>query len=386
MSNRFSLGLIVLLTSVLLASSAIAQAPFTTTTIVNGNLSPIANGAALLNAVATATPPALIKVEPGTYDLDGAKLVMRDSVDVEGSGRDVTFITSNVPASTPSDATVVAPAHVRAQLRGLTVRNDSAADGTAVRIESDFFLLTSMNVETDVGGSSVGVDVFDCNAVIRDVFVRAGAKMLSAVGFQLIGGAPVLGSSFSFVSADSLQNTGLVIGGDADAQVDQFFALANPELKYAVAIAVQDDATAQLRNVRGTAISASWGSYGLYLLGNAQVDVKESTFTALNDNYTVTLYMTSNTRVESTGSTFIAGPMTTAHSQITTALMYNQSSLDSNQSIFESTSVAFSNYSSGAVRFGASQIIGTMNATAPSSFQCIFSYNGSYSARAANCL
>ncbi|MEM9557210.1 MAG: hypothetical protein AAGC60_23325 [Acidobacteriota bacterium] len=386
MSNRFFRGLIVLVASVVLASSAYAQTPFTTTTIVNGNLSPIANGAALLNAVATATPPALIKVEPGTYDLDGGQLVLRNLVDIEGSGRGVTFITSDVPIASASDATVLAPAHVKAQLRGLTVRNDSAADGTAIRIESDFFLLTSMKVETETGGSSTGVDVFNCNTVIRDVFVRADAKVLSTIGIRIFGGAPVLESSISFVSANSLQNFALMIGGDADAQVDQFVAVANPEAKAALAVSVQDDATVQLRNVRGTAISATLGSYGLHVIGNAHVDVKESTFTALNDSYTVTLYMTGNSRVETTGSTFTAGPMTTAHSAITAAFIVDQSSLDSDQSIFESTSVAVSNFSTGTARFGASQIIGTMQPGAPSSFQCIFSYDGSYSARAANCL
>ena len=58
-----------------------------------------ASGAALLAAVAgipdaSAANPYLVKVEPGLYDLNGASLAMKEYVDIEGSGEQVTVIVS----------------------------------------------------------------------------------------------------------------------------------------------------------------------------------------------------------------------------------------------------------------------------------------------------
>ncbi|MEM6797116.1 MAG: hypothetical protein AAF725_24295, partial [Acidobacteriota bacterium] len=191
---------LALLVAFLAAGAASATTPpFTNTTVVNGNLSPAANGAALLAAVAGATPPALVKVEPGFYDLGNGTLVMRDLVDVEGSGRDVTFIESS--AGLPnSNSAVVVPANATAELRELTVRNTSDASGVGVLIQSSRFLLTEVNVESGVSGQFIGVSVFDSSPRINEVFVRGGSGS-GATGFRFSSSGAVVTDSFAFVSA-----------------------------------------------------------------------------------------------------------------------------------------------------------------------------------------
>lgn len=373
--------LIGALSLLLFSSVAMAQPPFTTTTIVNGNLPPAANGAALLAAVAAAVPPALIKVEPGFYDLSGQQLVMRNLVDVEGSGRDVTFINSDTSA-VPSDATVLAPPNVIAQLRGLTVQHRSGGNGIGVQVESDFFLLTGMNVETKDEGSSVGVLTIKCNTVMNDVFVRA-ISGTRAAGFRLAGGAPILGASFSFVSAQNDSNIALDITEDTVAQVDLFFAVATSGSRN-IAVAINSVASGDLRNVRGTAVGRS--AVGLQLSKLATADVKESTFKSVSDSFSVAFLLQDETSAKATESTFEADPLINDHVNVFAVQLTQRANLDSNQSNYDGTSFAAQNLGVGQGRFGASQLTGTVAGAGFGSFRCIFSYRGNYTARNAICL
>ncbi|MEM9595173.1 MAG: hypothetical protein AAGD06_12955, partial [Acidobacteriota bacterium] len=131
----------------LAATPAFAQTPpFDRTVIVGGSGAPIANGTALLTALAgittaSATDPWKILVEPGIFDLQGSTLTMKDFVDIQGSGRDVTYVRSF------GAQTVSVPATVNAELRDLTVQSFTDASGTAVETRSSEFLLTQVNLE-----------------------------------------------------------------------------------------------------------------------------------------------------------------------------------------------------------------------------------------------
>ena len=366
----------------LFAGAAQAQPPFTTTTIVNGNLTPAANGAALLAAVAAATPPALIKVEPGFYDLSGGQLVMRNLVDVEGSGRDVTFIISDTSASF-TNATVRVPPNVIAQLRGLTVQHRSNGTGTGVSIASDFFLLTGVNIETRDEGESVGVLTTNCNTVMNDVFARVNSAT-RGIGFRLQGGGPILGASFSFVSESNDMNMALQVTDNTVATVDQFFAVAS-QAERNVAVAIESDSVGDLRNVRGTAVGGA-ASVGLMISKQASADVKESTFKSLSDSFSVAFLLEDEARAKATESTFEADPITIDHLGVYAVRLTGSANLDSNQSNYDGTSFAAQNIGTGQARFGASQLIGSVLGVALTSFRCIFSYNGSYTARNAFCV
>jgi len=306
---------------------------------------------------------------------------MRDFVDVEGSGRDVTFILSNTFAAL-TNATVRVPANVTAQLRNLTVQHNSNGSGTGVSIASDFFLLTSVNVETKNGGQSVGVLTTNCNTVMNDVFARV-VSSTRGTGFSLQGGGPILGASFSFVAQPNDQNIALQIARDTVATVDQFFAVATLGERN-VAVAIGGNSVGDLRNVRGTAVGTS--AIGLMISKSASADVKESTFKSLSDSSSIAFLLEDEARAKATESTFDADPIAIDHLNVFAVRLTGVANLDSNQSNYDGTSFAAQNTGSGQARFGASQLIGSVLGTAATSFRCIFSYNGSYTARNAVCV
>ncbi|MEW5850119.1 MAG: hypothetical protein AB2A00_15120 [Myxococcota bacterium] len=146
---------------------------------------PLASGTALLDALAliadaSETNPYVLKVEPGTYELGDASLLMKAYVDIEGSGASATTIIAH-GADTSETATVItAPA---AELRGLTVANSGGR---------------AYSVALLVGGGS---------AALRDVVLTASgdapATTLSA-GVQATGPASV-----------ALRDVSISVGGRA---------------------------------------------------------------------------------------------------------------------------------------------------------------------------
>ena len=84
----------------LLLNSSVASAQIRTVIVspVPGN--PVASGTALQNALAGISAPSetnrwLLKIEPGTYDMQSNSLQMRPWIDIEGSGINVTTIRSS---------------------------------------------------------------------------------------------------------------------------------------------------------------------------------------------------------------------------------------------------------------------------------------------------
>ena len=85
----------------------------------------LASGTALLSALAgiadaSAANPYLLKIEPGVYDLGTSSLLMKQYVDIEGSGEGVTKITAHGPSFATS-GTVVGASDT--ELRFLTVEH-----------------------------------------------------------------------------------------------------------------------------------------------------------------------------------------------------------------------------------------------------------------------
>ncbi|MEM8962771.1 MAG: hypothetical protein AAGD38_14895 [Acidobacteriota bacterium] len=239
----------------LVATAALAQTPPYTKTIIVGDTGiPAVNGANLLAAVATPVAPGpnnrwLVFVEPGTFDLGGATLLMRDYVDVSGSGRNSTVITSGAAT------TVRAPAGIDTELRELTVENRSqnANVSTGVRIETERFLLTLVNVEIANVQNAIGVDI---NA--------AGQPRLSLVFHRIAG----------FKTA-----TGIRIGGRGAVITDAFVFILAPGTEQNIGVEVRDTGGSTLDQVSGF-VSASAGR-------NVGIDVVDSAPSVFNNRWTV---------------------------------------------------------------------------------------------------
>ncbi len=100
---------------------------FTRTYVVGPTGTATENGTALLAALASIPVPvsqaeaALLKIEPGLYDLGTASLEMKPWVDVEGSGRVITKLTSDVCFTDNTVAAVIVAGY--SELRDLAVEN-----------------------------------------------------------------------------------------------------------------------------------------------------------------------------------------------------------------------------------------------------------------------
>ena len=115
------------------------------------------NGTALLAALsgitdASAANPYLLSIEPGTYDLGTATLQMKEHVDIQGSGKLNTTITSGVSDCNSINGTVNGANNV--ELRFLTVSNTGTGQcNTAIFNISASPRLTYVTAEaTGVGG------------------------------------------------------------------------------------------------------------------------------------------------------------------------------------------------------------------------------------------
>lgn len=379
--SRFSTSLrfVVLLVVLLIAgAAAAATSPFTNTTVVNGNLSPTANGTALLTALAAATPPALIKVEPGVFDLGGQQLVMRDLVDIEGSGRDVTFIESSGVLSS-ANSVVTVPPNVTAELRQLSVRNTSDSTGNGVIVQSSRFLMTEVNVESGAAGEFVGVSIFDSSPRINEVLVRATSGS-NATGFRFSGSGAVVTDSLAFVSSPGTVNLGFHIVGLSDVVLDSVVAFVSGGLASNIAVRVREDSKAQLTNVRGTASGGNVSAGLLSLISatdQSELDVKECTFRA-DGEFAASLFLAGGVRARVTESSFDGSNFA--------ALISDGAILDANQSNFIAEDFAVRRVGDGSASFGSSQLSGIVSNLPPGFVRCVFTHDGSYNALSPTCL
>ena len=114
------------------------------------------NGTALLNALSSITDnssqkPYLLKVEPGTFDIQSSILQTKPYVDIEGSGEGHTIITGQGGDSESTAATVLSG--VNSEIRSLKIANYGNAP-YAVGVRSVTFMqLASVTVQV-YGGSA----------------------------------------------------------------------------------------------------------------------------------------------------------------------------------------------------------------------------------------
>lgn len=146
-----------------------------------GGADAVANGTALLAAVAalptaSETNPLLLRLEPGLYDLSAWELRLPQWVDLEGSGRGVTTLTSAMCSSLNSDGALEVVGH--SEVRGLSVRNTCSGGsnyGIGIVAKSNA-RLTSVEV-TSAGNAtySRAIQVLGDSVTLTDVRVAVAA-------------------------------------------------------------------------------------------------------------------------------------------------------------------------------------------------------------------
>jgi hypothetical protein len=193
----------------LVAVAGRAQAPFVRTVIVNSGGSATANGTALINALAgittnSSTNPWLIKIEPGIFDLGGSSLILKDYVDMEGSGPGVTTITSSQPRGAGNVAAINAPAGVHAEVRELTIQNTSS-DAIGFAYTSSNPSLYRINIVIPNGAVSTMGILGNGNPTITKTNIQLSSSNNTSQGIY-VAGNPVIKDV-----TVTIQNTSVVV-------------------------------------------------------------------------------------------------------------------------------------------------------------------------------
>lgn len=224
LAMRFIFFALLLLIVCLPAS---AQVP---TIVVSGAGAPLVNGANLWNALAAVrSPDGLVKLEPGIYDMGTLSLVMRDGVDIEGSGRDNTTIRSTV-----GGVPVVFNPGIRSELREVRVENHSlnSVNQPAIRIASNSARVSRVDVSIDLGYQGVGIIIDVASPRLNDVDVFVQPRINDSVaGIFALGGAPTFENLK--VVMKSGQATGIqraVVLSDSAATIDGLTIVGSTDL------------------------------------------------------------------------------------------------------------------------------------------------------------
>ncbi|MEM8994418.1 MAG: hypothetical protein AAGF23_06450 [Acidobacteriota bacterium] len=358
----------------LVAAPAVAgPPPFTTTELIGGG-TPITNGNDLLLAIGAAVPGTLIKLEPGTYDLQGQQILLPDFVDIEGSGRDITTIFSDLTGAITTPTVVDVSAGINGEIRQLTIR---AAAETAVGVtsRSDELLLTEVNIELETNRSAVGVRIDGAASRLDEIFVRIFGANGNAIGFEITGGGePALTSCLYFASNVVRRSIGVLID-EASPVIEStiLFSLFNGTN---VGVLVSGPTTqATIRNVR--AVVQGDESIGVNVIKQSNARIKESSFFVRSDTLAAGIQLEEAT-AKVTETTFNVASLFGFSPNVWGARLDGPANLDSNQSNYESSVFAVENAGTGAARFGASQLIGAAVPAVFGPLVCAQSYNGAY--------
>ncbi len=159
-----------------------------------------------VNAItdATSTNPYLVKIMPGIYDIGTSALVMKEYVDIEGSGEAVTRIQGSVDA--PSEDTGVIEGASNAELRFLTVESTNAGTtAIAMYIEDASTVLNNVTAVVNAGTNLFGIYAYGTSTA---PFIRSSTVTVS-------GGVDATGIHIKSGSA-TIENVSVTVSGGTD--------------------------------------------------------------------------------------------------------------------------------------------------------------------------
>ena len=107
----------------------------------------------------TAATPYVIKIAPGTYT-ETSNVAMKNYVDVEGSGQDVTTINCDCSTSFDASGAVISAGAITAEIRHLTINNTGTSTNASVGLwtegvtDGSFSMLHVTATAADTGGTA----------------------------------------------------------------------------------------------------------------------------------------------------------------------------------------------------------------------------------------
>jgi hypothetical protein len=202
------------------------------------------------------TNPYLVKIEPGVYDLGARSLVMKDYVDVEGSGELATTITA---AGGVGQGTVVGADN--SELRFATVKSTGGSQqAVALFAQTTSPRFSHVTAISSGGSENYGLHISNGAAVLEDVTASVSGGNTSIAFANFNGSTTVSSSSFSSSGAAGLGAAVLTtFGGSVKISGSSLFASA-------AGIAIGLRSYNGNHTLADTTVSASGSglSYGIY--------------------------------------------------------------------------------------------------------------------------
>ncbi len=338
-----------------------AQAP-ACTVVASPTSDPDESGQLLLATLAEIEEtPCLLRIEPGLYDLAGSTLVLRDQIDVEGSGRGVTTIRSTGAGAAPI---IDGPAGVAAEIRDLSLLNqqqpaDSYSWMHALNISSESLRVSRVDVEVD--GALFGAGLFADGGRFEDVTIRI--RLRSGSVQQIIGlylcsppnEAPKIRDvRIEFVDpvveADYLLTYGIVVCGSLDVDRVEISMSSPSPNAHTTGIFVTSGSSVRVRNSTIHVAADTGSAVGVaHNGGSGEIRLSRSAITASGDaSYGVT-----------TGT-----DLTVEHSTI------------------EATTSSILHFGATGARVGGSRLA---QAVTGDGFICVSSYDGNFAPLSESC-
>ena len=175
---------------------------------------------------ATSSNPYVIKIAPGIYT-ETASVVLKDYVDVEGSGQDITTINCACgnASNTELSATVSATA-ITAEIRHLTINNTGGGNDYSTGVwtedvaDGSFSMLHVTATASGGGSSYYGVYNYNSSPSMNNVTATATGGTSNRGVYNLSSSSPSIRNSSITGSPNSIVNSGSSSAQVADTMLD----------------------------------------------------------------------------------------------------------------------------------------------------------------------
>lgn len=236
--------------------------------------------------IAGESNPCLLRIMPGIYDLGINGLQMLEYVDIEGSGKNTTIITSN-HSSGVKDATAATLAGAsNAEVRFLTVKNGGGSTYTIAMYNSGASpAITNVTLESSGGSENYGIyNKLSSHPKITNVTSNAAGAFQSYGVFNSFS-SPVI-TNLTVTAAGAFKSCG-VYNYESDPEMNTVQLIASGGSNYNFGMENENSDLSHLTNIR---VEASGGSqnYGIWNSVGSLVRVNNSsiygeTYSIFND-------------------------------------------------------------------------------------------------------
>ena len=233
----------------------------------------------------TAATPYVIKIAPGTYT-ENSNVAMKNFVDVEGSGQDITTITCACSGTNSDDSingSTISIGQVNAEIRQITIKNTSSTFGYAVHSHQNTSTTWSVSIAdvtataTD-GTLAIGIDAKNSTLKLRNVTATA-SNGASNYGVKTSASTVTIETTVAKASGGTETNKAISIQNNSNAALNNVVAeatgLSNSQLETAGI-----DVASSVLVANNTTASAASGDTptGIYASGSV-IDIGNSTAT-----------------------------------------------------------------------------------------------------------